>query len=309
MRIWLTTMIRLFLIESVYKMKISNYYCNINESEKIYVKCLLCPRECLIKTEETGFCGVRKNIGGELYNINWGIIVPPVIKSVGTNAIYMIDKDEMSLGIGSIGCNLNCDYCQSWKYTHDNEFDSDDFDTDVEPEDIVKIALDYGLKYISFTFNDPISIFDYVVEVARLARKYNIKTIFKSNMYLNENPVRELVDCIDIFSISIKSIRKEFYLKYCGNVDLEIVLRNTKFVYQSERHLEISNLICPYSKSDNDVRDLAIWIRDSLSINVPLHVVKYHPENRMKGVIETEEVYKLSEIAKKYLRNVFVGNV
>ncbi len=39
------------------------------DKEKEIIKCLLCPKECVINEGKVGFCRVRKNIEGKLYSL------------------------------------------------------------------------------------------------------------------------------------------------------------------------------------------------------------------------------------------------
>jgi len=34
--------------------------------------CLLCPRRCILKPGQTGFCLNRKNLEGRVYSLNYG---------------------------------------------------------------------------------------------------------------------------------------------------------------------------------------------------------------------------------------------
>ena len=51
--------------------KKSQYF---NELDNETIQCTLCPRNCRIKQDKTGFCKVRKNIEGQLYQLNYGIL-------------------------------------------------------------------------------------------------------------------------------------------------------------------------------------------------------------------------------------------
>jgi len=43
--------------------KLAQFY----TKEKDQVRCLLCPRRCLLNEGQTGFCGVRRVVKGKLY--------------------------------------------------------------------------------------------------------------------------------------------------------------------------------------------------------------------------------------------------
>jgi len=49
-------------------MKEALFY-NLIDEDKGIIKCLLCPKECLIKKGQVGFCRVRKNIDNQLYSL------------------------------------------------------------------------------------------------------------------------------------------------------------------------------------------------------------------------------------------------
>jgi len=39
------------------------------DKDKGIIKCLLCPKECLIKKGQVGFCRARQNIDNQLYSL------------------------------------------------------------------------------------------------------------------------------------------------------------------------------------------------------------------------------------------------
>ncbi len=52
-------------------MKEALYY---EKKEDLKVKCLLCPKYCMLSSGDTGICRVRKNIDGTLYALSYGKI-------------------------------------------------------------------------------------------------------------------------------------------------------------------------------------------------------------------------------------------
>ena len=81
------------------------------------VQCQLCPRKCKIGENCTGFCKVRKNIGGTLYAQSYGKATHVTIEKIETEAIFNYKPGSKILSLGNFGCNLDCDYCQNWKYS------------------------------------------------------------------------------------------------------------------------------------------------------------------------------------------------
>ena len=42
------------------------------EMENGLVRCMLCPKQCVIEKEQVGFCRTRKNVDGVLYTLIYG---------------------------------------------------------------------------------------------------------------------------------------------------------------------------------------------------------------------------------------------
>ena len=80
------------------------------------------------------------------------------------------------------------------------------------------------------------------MDTARIARKNGILNLYKSAFYLSLDAVKELCEVIDIFSISLKSIREDFFKKH-ATATLSPILENIRYVYQTGIHLELSNLM------------------------------------------------------------------
>lgn len=55
--------------------------------EKGVVQCRLSPRNCVLKEGQYGFCGVRKNVGGELRSLDYGKSVHATQEFVETEAL------------------------------------------------------------------------------------------------------------------------------------------------------------------------------------------------------------------------------
>ncbi|MFH7909407.1 MAG: hypothetical protein QXY29_00125 [Candidatus Aenigmatarchaeota archaeon] len=59
------------------------------------VKCELCPRFCIIKENETGFCKVRKNINGKLYSLVYGKPTSVAIDPIEKNHFFIFSQEHM----------------------------------------------------------------------------------------------------------------------------------------------------------------------------------------------------------------------
>ncbi len=73
------------------------------------------------------------------------------------------------------------------------------------------MALEKKIPTISFTYNDPISFYEYMYDVAKLARAKGLKILWHSNGSLNPQALRELLKYTDAVTIDLKGFTDKFY--------------------------------------------------------------------------------------------------
>ncbi|MDP8230600.1 MAG: AmmeMemoRadiSam system radical SAM enzyme [Candidatus Gorgyraea atricola] len=278
------------------------------------VQCSLCPRRCVIAEGERGFCKVRENKKGTLYAISYGKAVHIAEELMETEAVFHFEPGSRILSLGNVGCNLSCLYCQNWRFSQIEHLDENVI-FDYTPEQVVKTALEKGIKVLSWTYNDPVIWFEFVMDTARLAKKHGIINLFKSAMFINPEALEQLMDVIDIFSISVKSLNSEFYKEFTGGW-IDPVLKAVKQVFDAGRHhIEISNLVVTGANdSEKDYLQFINWVKKDLSADIPIHFVRFHPNYKYTHVarpsIDTlekaERLAKASGIKHCYLGNVFM---
>lgn len=75
------------------------------------VNCFLCNRFCHIPEGGKGFCGVRKNIGGTLYSLNYGKAIAVAMDPIEKKPFYHFMPGTRTLSFATVGCNFRCLYC------------------------------------------------------------------------------------------------------------------------------------------------------------------------------------------------------
>jgi pyruvate formate lyase activating enzyme len=275
------------------------------------VECLLSPRHCKMDVGQTGFCRVRKNIEGTLYSLIYGKTVQLTQETIETEAVFHYAPGAPILSLGNIGCMLACDFCQNWKTAQVKHLDEKEIHYHT-PEQVVDMALQRGIQILSWTYNDPVVWFEFVMDTARLARQKGLKNLFKSSFFVSLEAAAELCNVIDVFSISIKSMDEAFYRRLTKGW-LPPVLEATKLVFANGKHVEISNLlITDLNDSEDDVERMSSWVLDNLSDEVPLHFVRFHPDYKYTHVSRTpiERLYRAREIARGMgIKYCYIGNV
>lgn len=275
------------------------------------VQCQLCPWNCIIENKKVGKCGVRLNQDGKLYSIVYerptGLHIDPIEKK----PLYHFLPGTKVLSFGTIGCNLFCKHCQNFETVRMVSSNINLFKK-VTATEIVKLAKETGCKSIAYTYNEPTIFFEFMLEVAKLAKKNNIKNVIVSNGYIKNEPLVELCKYIDAANIDLKSYNEDFYRKICGVPNLKQIMQNLITLKKNGVWLEITNLIIPkLNDSSGEIEKIAIWIKDNLGKETPLHISRFHPDYLLTD-IEATPVSTLKNaynIAKKHLDNVYLGNL
>jgi pyruvate formate lyase activating enzyme len=274
------------------------------------VKCNLCPRGCVLSNNSVGFCKVRKNIDGTLYAQSYGKATHITIEKIETEAIFNYAPGSDILSLGNFGCNLDCAYCQNWKYSRFEYTPSNEIHT-YTADQIIDMALKNNVKVLSWTYNDPAVWFEFVIDVAKKAKKAGIKNLFKSAFFLTKEAVEALCEVIDVFAISIKAINPDYYKKFTKGW-LDPILDNAKLIFKKNIHMEISNLVVTdLTNNDKEYNEMINFVLTFLSKDIPLHFTRFHPDYKYTHVEKTpiEDVHRARKLAmEKGLKYAYIGN-
>ncbi|MFH1830306.1 MAG: AmmeMemoRadiSam system radical SAM enzyme [Pseudomonadota bacterium] len=274
------------------------------------VQCKLCPNFCRLKPDQIGLCKARKNIDGKLYSIVYGNIAAKHLDPIEKKPLYHFLPGTAAYSIATTGCNLGCLFCQNWQISQ--IFPWETKIQKMSPEEVVDEALKSGAKSIAFTYNEPTIFYEYMLDIAKLAKKKGLKTAVISAGFINPEPLKELLPYIDAYKIDFKGYSEEFYKKLT-NARLTPVLETMKTIKQSNTWLEIVNLVIPgENDSDKDLMGLINWIKDNLGTDVPLHFLRFHPDYKLlnKPPTPEETVKKARKMAMDAgLKYVYTGNI
>ncbi len=208
------------------------------------VKCLLCPRHCLIAPDSYGFCQVRQNRDGKLYTLNYGKPVAVNVDPIEKKPLAEFMPGSKTFSIGTFGCNLNCVFCQNWTLSRGNYQHYSRPVADCSPAQVIELAQKYHCKSIAFTYNEPTVFAEYAVEAAKLAHNVGLATVLVSNGYISPGAREELYPLINAANIDMKGFSEQFYRDLTA-ADLAAVLDSIAYLYRLGKHLEVTNLVIP----------------------------------------------------------------
>ncbi|MCL1828016.1 MAG: AmmeMemoRadiSam system radical SAM enzyme [Oscillospiraceae bacterium] len=270
------------------------------------IRCELCPRGCLIPPGKPGFCGVRENAGGSLVCAGYGLVSAVALDPIEKKPLSLFMPGKRVLSFGGYGCNLSCPFCQNHEI-------SADFDTRgsrrLMPQDVVRLAkqtVSEGNVGAAYTYNEPTVGFEFVYDCAALIREAGLNNIMVTNGYIKKEPLKELLPLIDAVNVDLKAFKEDFYNKIGG--DLETV-KQTIAACRKGCHIEVTTLIIP-GENEDDIAELAAWL-SSVDPEIPLHLSRFFPRHKYSAAQPTprETIYRSAEVAGRYLKHVFTGNM
>jgi len=274
------------------------------------VKCLLCAHECLIADGERGRCRTRVNVGGTLRTLVYGRPISEHVDPIEKKPFYHFLPGSEAYSLATSGCPLRCQFCQNWEIS---QASPEDYHVSYRSaEDMALRARSRKAPVVAFTYNEPTVFTEYLTDIAREARALGLRSVIISCGFMNEDPLREMIDVLDAFKIDLKGYSEEFYRKVTKS-ELGPVLRSIRQIASAGKHLELVNLVVPtLNDSRKDLTDLCKWVAGELGPDVPVHFTRFHPDFRLLNLPPTpvSTLEKAREIAMEQgIRYAFVGNV
>jgi pyruvate formate lyase activating enzyme len=269
-------------------------------------RCGLCPHRCTLDEGGAGRCRVRRVEGGRLNAAGYGLVSSAHVDPIEKKPLYHFHPGAAIFSIGGWGCNLACEFCQNWSISQQADFSG----RRLQPEEVVRAAERSGSIGIAYTYNEPITGCEFVLDCAAAARKRGLVNVMVTNGFVEPGPAAALLEVIDAVNVDVKSMDDEFYRRHCG-AWRDPVLRFCEQAVAAGRHLEITSLVIPgLNDSDAGFRALADWMRERLGAAVPLHLSGYRPAFRARHPATGAALLEHArELALKSLDYVYLGNV
>lgn len=274
------------------------------------VQCDLCPTECVLDDYQVGGCRVRINKGGTLYSLVYGKPCAVAIDPIEKKPFFHFLPATTAFSIATAGCVLGCKFCQNWQISQANPEDTDNLD--LPPDDVVRQAIFYNCRTITYTYTEPAVFYEYMYDTAQIARKFNIKNTMHTCGYINEKPLRELSKFMDAADVDLKAFTEDFYGRICGG-RLKPVLDALVVLREEGVWLEITNLIISTLNDDiKKIREMCGWIVKNLGPDTPIHFSRFFPHYKLKDLPPTPmETMKDARSAARDagMRYVYIGNI
>ena len=274
------------------------------------VRCTACARYCVIPEGSHGFCFVRKNEGGRLVLLSYGIASAVQVDPVEKKPLSHFRPGTRVYSIGTVGCNWRCEYCQNADISQEREI----VGRDLPPAVAVRQAVRLGCAGMTFTYNEPTIFAEYALDIMRSARDAGLYANFVTNGYMTPEAVALIGPHLDAVSIDFKgSGEPAFMRKYISAKGPEPIFETSVGLKERGVHVEITDLIVPQvGESVEALRKLARHVVNRLGPATPFHLLRFHPDYHMRDLPPTpvRTLEKLHAVAKaEGLEYVYLGNV
>ncbi len=298
------------------------FYEKVSEGK---VRCVLCPHNCIIAPDKSGFCGVRKNIGGKLESLVYGKVSSAAVDPIEKKPLFNFKPSTLVFSMGTLGCNMHCGHCQNWSISHvvlaESPKEAKLFEIDVEkpteyvtPEKAVQLAKQYDCEGIAWTYNEPTVWFEYTLDTAKIAKAQGLYTVYVTNGYINKEPLDMIGPYLDAYRVDLKAFSDDAYRKLAKVPSFKPVLDSAVRAKRKwGMHVEIvTNIVPSINDDDKQLKGIAEWIMGDLGEETPWHVTRFTPCLDYKDNMPTSEntLEKAHDIGRKAgLKYVYVGNI
>lgn len=274
------------------------------------VRCKLCPRECEVADLERGYCGVRENRGGTYYTLVHSRPCTWHVDPIEKKPFYHVLPGTNAYSIATVGCNVECKFCQNWQISQVRPEQIPAFD--LPPKALARYANASDARSVAYTYTEPVIYYEYVRDGAEEVRKRGLRNLMVSGGYVQEDPLRELVPLLDAVKIDLKAFSETFYADVCSG-ELKPVLRTLERLVELGVWTEIVYLMVPTLNDDEtELTDMCRWIAAALGKDIPVHFTRFHPAYRLRNLPPTpvQSLERAVEIARaEGLRFAYIGNV
>lgn len=285
------------------------------------VQCLTCSHFCKIQPKRAGICGVRQNMDGKLYALNYGKAVAINIDPIEKKPLFHFLPGSLSYSLATIGCNFRCANCQNYDISQMygakgrvEEYGKIYWGEDLSPGKIVQEAIKNKCLSISYTYTEPTIFLEYALDTMKIAQKKGLKNVWVSNDFMSDKTIDMIAPYLDAINVDIKSFDDEFYKSNCG-ARVQPVLNNCKRLVKEKIWLEVTTLIIPTLSDDEGMlRQIAKFIKSELGDFVPWHISAFsgaiswklqHLPDTPLSIIQ--KAYKIGK--EEGLKYVYGGNV
>jgi len=287
------------------------------------IECNICGNRCKIGKGEKGYCGLRENENGVLKSKvdSCNSICDCYYDPIPTNCCAgwfcnaeKEGKNLYNLAVFFYGCSFNCLFCQNYSHKFVEKGPV------LSVEELLKKANNESVYCICFFGGSPEPQLPFAITFSdEILKIKKVRICFEWNGNGNENLVMKAGEIAfktgGIIKFDLKAFDENLNIALTG-VSNKKTYKNFKFIareFLSKSDFPIltaTTLLVPYYIDEIEVEKISKFISD-INPEIPYSLLVFYPEFYMNDlpITHKEIVFKCYERAKKYLKNVHIGNI
>ena len=180
------------------------------------------------------------------------------------------------------------------------------------PEEVVALCVKHRCPGIAYTYTEPLTYIEYIIDTARLAHEKGLWNILVTAGYVNPEPLADLLPYLDAANIDLKSFSDEIYREVSGG-RLQPVLDTILAMKEAGVWIELTNLVIPGINDDMEmIRRMCRWLCENGLATAPLHFSRFFPRYKMQDAAHTpvQTLRMAQQVAlEEGIQHVYLGNV
>jgi pyruvate formate lyase activating enzyme len=274
------------------------------------VRCILCPRMCVVAEGKRGHCQVRENRGGAFYSLVYARVCAAHVDPIEKKPFFHFLPGSTAFSVATAGCNVNCTFCQNADISQSRP---EELPAEyVSPQQIAALAKRFGCPSIAYTYGEPTVFAEFVMDTAAAAREIGVRNVVVSNGYIQPAALKTAYAGMDAVKVDLKAFTDRYY-RDVVRARLKPVLDTLVTLRNMEIWTEIVYLVTPtLNDSESELTEMARWIKVNLGADVPLHFSRFHPDYKLQDLPATpvSTLERARAIAEgEGLHYVYIGNV
>jgi pyruvate formate lyase activating enzyme len=177
---------------------------------------------------------------------------------------------------------------------------------------VVSLCQKHHCPGIAYTYTEPLTYLEYVIDIARLAHEKGLWNILVTAGYVCQEPLADLLPYLDAANVDLKSFSDDIYQHISGG-RLSVVLDTILAMKKAGVWIELTNLVIPTVNDDLDmIRRMCRWLNENGLADSPLHFSRFFPRYRMQDIGPTpvQTLRAARQIAlEEGIQYVYLGNI
>ena len=291
--------------------------------------CNLCINQCNLEENSKSICGLRR-IGGDNPNTEEAFL-DYYYDPIPTNCVAekfcgasgcgypefsytpSVEKGYKNLAVFFYGCSFNCLFCQNyiWRKIPERK---------VTVEELIQ-AIDEKTSCVCFFGGDPSVQIDFTINFSYKVlknKKRILRICWETNGSFSSQFCEDILKILNLtggtIKFDLKFFNENLNLALCGQTN-KLTLKNFSFFAKNfslrkPPLLCASTLVIPGYVDEEEILNISRFI-SRFSKEIPYILLGFWPQFYFKDLPPTSKdlMYRLYKIAKKFLKNVEIGNI